>query len=201
MTNVYFTNKNNTIATDGPFGLPPQRFYIEIHAASIDRDYVNNIKVTLNYPKSPEDQNTLSITQFIDLQQKTQSYTITGFIDRYSSLTAALVPYESNDAGVIKQYLEYLFDRGGLNEVVIGDGDGFSTILGITDYVERITGVITRMSIKEDSSDRVSRTTNSADYPSSIPVSGSSPNYNKTAQVKIPNKYAVTITLVEGVLP
>jgi hypothetical protein len=192
MTNVYITNVNNTISSQGPY-------FVMIECTNIDRDYVNNIKVTLNRPKAPASQNSASITQFIDLQQKNKVVTVTGYIDRYSlALDNNLVPISSvHDAGVIKQILEFMFDRGGTNQMVIGRGDGFYDITNSTGYIETITGILTRMTIKEDYSDRISKSTTSNDYPSSIP----SPTKNNQAdQIKIPNKYAVTITIIEGVL-
>lgn len=208
MTNIYITNVNNSVTNSNPDHI----FYISIEATNIDRDYVNNIKVTLNRPKARSSQTTKSVTQFIDLQQKTKSVTITGVIDRCSLMTSGLTPIlDTKDPGVIKQYLEYMFDRGGLNEVVIGQGDGFYTTGGYPysgtptpTYVERVQGIIMRMSIKEDSSDRVSKEQDSYNYPVSTlnperdnPSGPYALSNTKKVQVKIPNKYSVTINLVE----
>lgn len=189
MTKVYLTNSANTVATDGPY-------YIEINAAKIEYDYQSNIKTVLEYPKGTDNQDTVSETYFIDLQQRAKTLTITGRIDRYSNRTSAWVASAVNDVGVVAKRIEYMWNRGGVNKLILGYGDGYYNVANIAVLAtgEQITGVIEKCKISEaDGADHISRPYTSEDYPSPLPLPATSAN-----QVKVVTSYDIIITFREG---
>ena len=160
MTKVIITNANNTIATAGPY-------YIEIEATKIEFDNTANIQTTLEKPKAPAKQSTVSETKFIDLQKRAKIITIYGVIDKYSN-RASLggAASEVHDAGVVRKRLDYLWDRGGTNRLYIGYGDGYYNRADTSTENEYTEGIIEKMKFTEGGADHVDRISNSEDYPS-----------------------------------
>jgi len=160
MTKVYITNTSNTIATDGPY-------FIEIEATKIEFDNTSNIQTILELPKAPDKQFSEAITKFIDLQKRAHVITVYGIIDKYSnkaSLGGAAVVMQ--DAGVVRKRLDYMWDRGGVNKLYIGYGDGYYNRANSSTENEVYEGVIEKMKFSEGGADHVNRPTGSEDYPS-----------------------------------
>jgi len=177
MTSVYLTNADNSIQST--------KYYIEIIANKIETDCTPTIATTLQRPKSPINQGSDSITTFIDLQQRTKIITIYGYIDKYSNRASNWAANAVHDAGVVKQRLERMYDRGGANKLYVGTAaDGYYNITnsGVANYI--MVGLITKMKITESDTDHIDRISNSEDYPS--------------ATRKIADKYDVIITIQEG---
>lgn len=190
MTKVYLTNSDNTIATAGPY-------YIEINAVKIEYDYQSNVKTILEYPKGTTNQGTVSETYFIDMQQRAKVLTITGRIDRYSNRGSGWLCVIVHDVGVVRQRLEYMWNRGGVNKLMIGKGDGYYDVTNTSAMPNgtAITGVIMKMKISESGGDHYARTVSSEDYPSSVV-----PSTAASDQVKIVGAYDVMFTFHEGEL-
>jgi hypothetical protein len=188
MTTVILTNEDNDVQTT--------KYYVKIYTTKIETDLTPTIASTLERPKSSANWGSASITQFIDLQQRGKTITVYGYIDKYSdrksdwtAKTYTDTPTSNtdlaHDAGVVKQMIESMYDKGGSINLYVGTAaDGYynQANSAATNYM--INGLILKAKIVEDDSDHVDRTSGSEDYP--------------RATREITDKYNVVIQVRKG---
>ena len=162
MTKVYLTNADNDVTN----GESDDKYYIEVEASKIEFDYTSNIQKVLEKPKSLGNQDEASETYFIDTQKRAKLITIYCTFDKYANRGSGWAASAVDDASVVRKRLEFMYDRGGVNKIYIGYGDGYKDRNGDAEN-EVYEGVIQKMKVTEGGGDHIIKSTDTEDYPGS----------------------------------
>jgi len=162
MTKVYLTNADNEVTNSES----DDKYYIEVQASKIEYDYTSNIQKILERAKSLGNQDSASDTYFIDTQKRAKIITVYCSFDKYANRTSGWSASAVDDASVVRKRLEFMYDRGRVNKVYIGYGDGYDDRNG--DGEDEVhTCVIAKMKISEGGHDHIVKSTDTEDYPGS----------------------------------